>query len=120
MSTEGKVIWEAPEEVAFVFDKKTIQGTYTALPMVEPLTGHENEVRTYEQVDPRLALALVPVTPELFPSFQGNAYGKMTVGAIEMKIMQERYKETGELFSDAEKIIINQLLERIQKNSYSQ
>ena len=120
MSTEGKVIWEAPEEVAFVFDKKTIQGTYTALPMVEPLTGHENEVRTYEQVDPRLALALVPVTPELFPSFQGNAYGKMTVGAIEMKIMQVRYKETGELFSDAEKIIINQLLERIQKNSYSQ
>jgi hypothetical protein len=68
----GRVVEVRKHNYAFVFPRSVIEGTYDVFPYCESWCSHENEIRSVESMHPGLAIAFVPVTPEVFPNIQGQ------------------------------------------------
>lgn len=98
--------------VAFIFDREMLQKTYSLEPYTEPGGGHEREIRSYEENSINFAIGFLPVTEEIFFSKGRYSEGTTAMGRETMKLWSERYRRTGNLWSDEEIKTIKEIIKK--------
>lgn len=105
----GRAVGTRLTTFLLIFPRQAIEQLYDTYPVAELNCAHENEIRTREAINPKLAIGFVPLTEDVFPDVQHGIKGSTARGEQVLDRWQERYQREGRLFSDEEQTELREI-----------
>lgn len=102
--SQGRVVTSAGslglEDMTLFFDLRELRRIYSLRRVIE--AEFEKELRCYESIDPRLALACIPVLDASYTDYHGSGQGNTAMGEEKITRWSEQYYQNGGMLTETE------------------